>query len=89
MEYGIQDKRKRHTRIKGAQWIYFGASPFVTWRQPYPDSCVCEGATFDADGYGRSFFPDAGRFQVGVLDPGGNEIIRFNADSAGPESPVQ
>jgi DNA-binding beta-propeller fold protein YncE len=92
MEYGIQDKRKRHTRIKGAKWIYFGASPFVTWRQPFPDSCICEGATFDVDLYGRAIFPDAARFRVGVLDSGGNEICFFgdygNADSAGKGSKI-
>ncbi|MHC4916616.1 MAG: hypothetical protein ACYTGB_14100, partial [Planctomycetota bacterium] len=92
MEYGIQDKRKRHTKIKDADWIYFGASPFVTWRQSFPDSCVCEGATFDVDEFGRSFFPDAGRFRCGVLDGAGNEICFFgdygNADSAGEKSAI-
>jgi NHL repeat len=92
MEFGIQDKRKRHTKIKGADFIYFGASPFVTWRQSFPDSCVCEGATFDVDEYGRSIFPDAGRTRCGVLDGAGNEICFFgdygNADSAGKGSKI-
>jgi DNA-binding beta-propeller fold protein YncE len=92
MEYGIQDKRKRHTKIKGADWIYFGASPVVTWRQSFPDSCVCEGSTFDVDAFGRSIFPDAGRTRCGVLDAAGNEICFFgdygNADSAGKGSKI-
>ncbi len=32
------------------------------------DICQCESARFDVDGYGRSFFPDAARFRIGVLD---------------------
>jgi len=93
MEYGIQDKRKRFTHIDGAEWIYFGASPFVTWRQPFPDSCICEGATFDVDRFGRVIFPDAARFRVGVLNNAGNEICFFgdygNADSAGKGSAME
>jgi hypothetical protein len=79
--------------VKGAAWIYSGASPVVSWRTPgTPDICNCESPRFDVDGFGRSFFPDAARFRVGVLDTGGNLIGWFgsygNADSAGRESRV-
>ena len=78
------------TEVKGAQWIFYGASPVPSWRQQYPDTCLCEAAQFDVDEYGRSFFPDAARFRVGMLDTGGNPIAWFgaygNVDSAGPES---
>ena len=42
------------------------------------------------DGFGRCFFPDAGRARVGVVDTAGNEVTWFgsygNVDSAGPGS---
>jgi hypothetical protein len=82
------------TEVKGAKWITPGASCVPSWRsgQPYlsPDICQCESPRFDVDGFGRSFFPDAARFRVGVLDTAGNEILHFgsygNQDSAGPGS---
>jgi len=44
------------------------------------------------DGFGRSFFPDAGRCRVGVVDTAGNELTWFgkygNQDSGGPASAV-
>ena len=44
------------------------------------------------DEFGRVFYPDLGRFRVGVLDTSGNPITHFgaygNADSAGPGSAV-
>jgi hypothetical protein len=44
------------------------------------------------DGYGRSFFTDAARFRVGMLDTNGNLLGWFgsygNADSAGADSKV-
>ncbi len=80
------------TNIKGAEWIRYGASPVASWRQKYPDTCLCESPRFDVDEFGRSFYPDVGRFQVGVLDTAGNELCRFgdygNSDSAGPGSRV-
>jgi hypothetical protein len=43
---------------------------------------------FDVDGFGRSFFADAARCRVGVLDTNGNAIRWFgrygNADSCAP-----
>jgi hypothetical protein len=79
--------------VKGALWLFSGASPVVSWREPgTPDICNCESPRFDVDGYGRSFFTDAARFRVGMLDTNGNLIGWFgsygNADSAGPDSRV-
>ncbi|HUT36039.1 MAG TPA: SMP-30/gluconolactonase/LRE family protein [Planctomycetota bacterium] len=84
------------TEVKGARWIFPGASNVPSWRTgtPYvkPDICLCESPRFDVDGFGRSFFPDAGRFRAGVIDTAGNEIGWFgtygNQDSAGPGSAV-
>jgi hypothetical protein len=74
--------------VKGAHWIFSGVSPVVSWRTPgTPDICNCESARFDVDGFGRSFFPDAARCRVGILDTGGNLIGWFgtygNAGDAG------
>jgi NHL repeat-containing protein len=82
----------KKTEVKGAQWMFYGASPMPSWRIRFPDACLCESPRFDVDGYGRSFFPDAGRFRCGVLDTAGNLIAWFgaygNQDSAGPDSKV-
>lgn len=79
--------------VQGAKWLFFGASPVPSWRtKAAPDVCLCESPRFDVDGFGRSFFPDACRFRVGVIDTAGNEICWFgsygNQDSAGPGSAV-
>ncbi len=79
--------------VKGAKWIFSGASNVPSWRtRGTPDICLCESPRFDVDEFGRSFFPDAGRFRVGVIDTGGNEICWFgsygNQDSAGPKSRI-
>jgi hypothetical protein len=94
VDYGYQEPRARgrKTEVKGAQWMFFGASPVPNWRIGYPDVCLCESPRFDVDGYGRVFFPDAARFRVGVLDTNGNFIRWFgsygNPDSAGRDSAV-
>jgi hypothetical protein len=63
------------TEVKGAKWIVPGASTVASWKSPTKiQSCFCELPGLDVDGFGRSFFCDAGRFRVGVLDTAGNEI---------------
>ena len=79
--------------VKGAKWFFTGASNVPSWRTPgTPNICLCESPSFSVDGFGRSFFPDAGRFRVGVIDTNGNPICWFgsygNQDSAGPDSAV-
>ncbi|MHC4916475.1 MAG: SMP-30/gluconolactonase/LRE family protein [Planctomycetota bacterium] len=79
--------------IEGAKWIAPGASNVHSWRSKgTKDICSCESSRFDVDGFGRSFYPDAVRFRVGVLDTAGNRICTFgtygNPDSAGPKSKV-
>ncbi|MBI3829783.1 MAG: SMP-30/gluconolactonase/LRE family protein [Planctomycetes bacterium] len=82
------------TEVKGAKWIASGVSCVPSWRAPNfaPDICQCESPRFDVDSFGRSFYPDACRFRVGVLDTNGNELCTFgsygNQDSAGPTSAV-
>jgi hypothetical protein len=80
--------------IAGAEWVHFGASNVPSWRtKGTPDICLCESPRFDVDGFGRSFFPDALGFRVGILDTAGNHIAWFgkygNADSTGPEIGLQ
>jgi DNA-binding beta-propeller fold protein YncE len=60
-----------NTKVQGAQWMYYGASPFM---DKEAGSCNCLSGRFDVDDYGRVFFPDVGRFRIGVLDTGGNEL---------------
>ena len=76
--------------VQGALWYYYGTSPFTDKHGNY--DCNCQSARFDVDDYGRVFFPDVGRFRVGVLDTNGNLITAFgrygNRDSAGPKSAI-
>ena len=81
------------TEFKGAHWMCPEASTVASWRTAgTPDVCLCEASCFDVDGFGRSFFPDALRWQIGAIDAAGNRICRFgdygNADSAGPDSAI-
>ena len=83
--------------VKGAQWIFPGASVVGSWSAPKraPGTtivCICDSPCIDVDGFGRCFFPDAGRARVGIVDSAGNELGWFgaygNVDSAGPGSVV-
>lgn len=83
--------------VQGAEWIVPGLSSVVAWSAPKQApgtviSCVCESPCMDVDGFGRVFFPDAGRSRVGVLDSAGNVVTWFgnygNVDSAGLASAV-
>jgi len=81
------------TEVKGAQWLFPGASTVASWKAPGNImACYCELPGLDVDGFGRSFFCDAGRFRVGVIDTAGNRICWFggygNQDSAGPASAI-
>ena len=74
------------TKVTGAEWMRMGVSHVDII------GCNCENTRFDVDEFGRVFYPDLGRFRVGVLDTAGNEIVHFggygNAESMGPDSPV-
>jgi len=73
--------------LEGALWWRPGFSAYNTVQ------CHCNGHSFDVDPFGRTFYPDMLRFQVGVLDSNGNEILRFgsygNRDQRGPHSWVR
>jgi DNA-binding beta-propeller fold protein YncE len=82
------------TEVKGAKWIHLGVTGtlgFNSGKHP-THHCSCQSSRIDVDGFGRVFFPDAGRFRIWVLDTDGNEICWFgsygNVDSAGPESSI-
>jgi sugar lactone lactonase YvrE len=85
------------TDVKGAQWIAPGVSMCSSIAAPKKTpgtiiSCVCEYPVIDVDDFGRTFYPDAGRAQIGVLDTHGNALTTFgvygNPDSTGPEIPL-
>jgi hypothetical protein len=71
-------------KITGAEWVKMGVSHMDL------HYCNCENTRFDVDEFGRVWYPDLGRFRVGVLDTNGNDLTHFggygNADSCGPES---
>ncbi len=79
-------------QVKGASWIVPGVSVAGSLAAPKRSlgtiiSCVCEYPVIDVDDFGRSYFPDAARARVGVLDTAGNPIGWFgvygNPDSVG------
>jgi len=78
--------------VKGAKWIVPGISVASSWATPKGTEgttivCLCENPSIDVDEFGRTFYPDAGRARVGVLDTAGNEVCTFgkygNPDSTG------
>jgi hypothetical protein len=70
-------------KVMGAEWVHMGVS------QINLHYCNCENTRFDVDPYGRVWYPDLGRYRVGVLDTNGNLVTTFgtygNAESRGPE----
>jgi hypothetical protein len=78
--------------LQGAQWVRFGFCPYSQTYSPGTPTCMCEGAGFDVDPFGRVFFPNLGRFRVEVVDTNNNPICTFgaygNQDSAGAGSAV-
>ncbi|MEX0715527.1 MAG: hypothetical protein WD066_03025 [Planctomycetaceae bacterium] len=75
----VMYSQESSNRIKVAQ------SQGVLWAHgefyPLPSriACNCLASYFDVDYFGRSFYPDAARSRVGVLDTNGNVICRFGA----------
>jgi NHL repeat-containing protein len=78
--------RVKHTQFHGDQQKMIDVDKYG-WGL---SECNCQAGRFDVDEFGRSFFPDAGRFRVGVLDTNGNEITFAgsygNRDCAGKGS---
>jgi hypothetical protein len=73
-------------KVTGADWVHMGISHLPLFY------CNCENTRFDVDPFGRTWYPDLGRYRVGVLDTNGNLITTFgnygNAESCGSDSPV-
>jgi hypothetical protein len=76
-----------NTWVEGAAWLYGGIG-FAGDLAQGASRCSCANMRFALDGYGRSFVPESGRYSVGVLDTGGNLILRLgrygNADDGLP-----
>jgi hypothetical protein len=73
--------------LQGAEWVRFGFSPYsnISVGGGGTNNCMCEGAGFDVDAFGRVFYPNLGRFRVEVIDNNNNTVCHFgkygNADS--------
>jgi hypothetical protein len=61
--------------VQGAEWVRFGFAPFAM--HSGSDTCMCEGAGFDIDLFGRVFYPNVGQFRVEVVDAANNLIGSF------------
>lgn len=70
--------------IRGADWIYYGASPV-----PF-GHCVCPSSHFDIDEYDRIALMDANKHRIKLLDSAGNLVITLgeyaNRDASGSGS---
>jgi hypothetical protein len=66
-------------KLVGAEWQFHGMSPVPAQYQgvTHVERCVCRGARFDLDEFGRAYVPDTLRRRVTVLDPAGNVVTRF------------
>ncbi len=80
-------KPKETGALLNAEWFRFGFSPYS---ETYPigtPTCMCEGAGFDVDAWGRIFYPNLGQFRVEMIDNNNNWIGTFghygNKDSVG------
>ena len=77
--------------VQGAEWVRFGFAPFAM--HSGSDTCMCEGAGFDIDLFGRVFYPNLGQFRIEVVDANNNLIGTFgkygNQDSGGPDAAVK
>jgi len=73
--------------LQGAEWYRFGFGPYSATSSTSTDTCMCEGARFDVDPFGRVFFPNLGQFRVEVVDTNGNPLTMFgrygNEDASG------
>jgi sugar lactone lactonase YvrE len=82
------------TEVKGAEWIHLGITGTLGFEPKCKPNmhCACQSSRFDVDGFGRVFYPDAGRFRVWVMDTAANQIAHFgsygNVDSGGPKSRI-
>jgi hypothetical protein len=61
--------------VQGAEWVRFGFAPFTM--HSGSDTCMCEGAGFDIDLFGRVFYPNLGQFRIEVVDAANNRIDTF------------
>ncbi|MFW5871365.1 MAG: hypothetical protein ACOCVH_02650 [Verrucomicrobiota bacterium] len=80
-----------NTREKGylqnAEWFRYGFAPYSETYPVGTPTCMCEGAGFDVDAWGRVFYPNLGQYRVEMIDNNNNYIGNFghygNADSMG------
>ena len=63
--------------MEGAVQAYPGLAPFSHTGFGGNSCCVCRGARFDLDRYGRLVMPNAITNSVTLLDNAGNRIIEF------------
>jgi hypothetical protein len=78
--------------VQGAEWVRFGYAPYSETYGAGTPVCMCEGAGFDVDPFGRVFHTNLFRFRVEVADNNNNTISTFgkygNQDS-GPNGRVK
>jgi hypothetical protein len=77
--------------VQGAQWVRFGFSPYSETYPAGTPMCMCEGAGFDVDGFGRVFYTNLPQFRVEMVDANNNYLGHFgqygNQDS-GPDGRI-
>ncbi|MFW6158074.1 MAG: FlgD immunoglobulin-like domain containing protein [Planctomycetota bacterium] len=67
----------RTGQVIGAEWTRFGFCPHSETYPAGTPVCMCEGAGFDVDPFGRVFYPNLGRFRVEIVDTNNNPVTTF------------
>ncbi len=80
-------------QLQNAEWFRSGFSPYSETYPVGTPTCMCEGAGFDVDGWGRVFYPNLGQYRVEIIDNNNNWIGTFghygNEDSIGGGKAVE
>ncbi|KKL06132.1 hypothetical protein LCGC14_2599100, partial [marine sediment metagenome] len=69
--------KARTGKLAGAMWSHYGSSFLLDMHPGENRRCHCTATDFDVDEFGRVFYPDQGRFRIGVTDTNGNVITHF------------
>ncbi len=79
--------------LQNAEWYRSGFAPYSETYPVGTPSCMCEGAGFDVDAWGRVFYPNLGQYRVEFIDNNNNWIGTFghygNEDSIGNGQAVE
>ncbi|MHC4916355.1 MAG: NHL repeat-containing protein, partial [Planctomycetota bacterium] len=79
-QYFIQGHYPHKTcEVQNALWARLDYAPYSETYGAGTPVCMCEGAGFDVDGFGRVWYPNLFRFRVEMVDTNNNFGLHFGA----------